>query len=152
MLKSRDYVFVLWRDGFDEMVATAFVTELREAGLLVKVVGVTLRQISGAHGLALIPDLTLDQALPLAAQATCIVIPSHIGRRKHLNDDPRLRQFFEQAGANHAQFITGRWYKTGPAGLELPASIEAAVTIYPETEDIVKFAREIAGQLSRKIA
>lgn len=152
MLKSKDYVFVLWSDGFDEMVATAFVAELREAGLLVKVVGVTLRQISGAHGLALIPDLTLDQALPLAAQAICLVIPSRIGRRKRLNDDPRLRQFFEQVSSNQAQFITGKWYKTGSAGLELPASVEGTVIIYPETEDIVKFARQIAEQLSRKVA
>jgi hypothetical protein len=152
MLKAKDYVFVLWSDGFDEMVATAFVTELREAGLLVKVVGVTLRQISGAHGLALIPDLTLDQALSLAAQATCIVIPSRIGRRKRLSDDPRLRQFFEQASSNQARFITGRWYKTGLAGLELPASVEGTVNIYPEMEDIVKFAREIAEQLARKVA
>jgi hypothetical protein len=152
MLKSKDYIFVLWSDGFDEMVATAFVTELREAGLLVKVVGLTLRQISGAHGLALMPDLTLDQALLLASQATCVIIPSAIGRRKQLNNDPRLRQFFEQARANQAQFITGRWYKSRPAGLELPTPVEESVMNYPETEDIVKFAREWAKLLSEKAA
>ncbi len=153
MLKSKDYVFILWSDGFDETVATVFVTELREAGLLVKVVGLTLRPTSGARGLALIPDLTLDQALLLAPQATCIIIPTATGRRsKRLNNDPRLRQFFEQASSNQAKFITGRWYETEPAGLELLALVEGKVMIYPETEDIVKFAREIAEQLSRKVS
>lgn len=151
MLKSKDYIFVLWSDGFDEMVATAFITQLREAGLLVKVVGLSLKQIAGAHGLALIPDLTLDQALLLATQATCVIIPTARARSKRLNNDPRLRQFFEQASSNQAEFITGRWPKTRPAGLELPPSVEGKVIVYPETEDIVRFACKIAAQLSRKV-
>jgi hypothetical protein len=151
MLKSKDYIFVLWSDGFDEMAATAFITALREAGLLVKVVGLTSKKIAGARGLALLPDLTLDQALVLAAQAICIIIPATTSWSKRLNNDPRLRQFFEQANSNQAEFITGRWPKTKPAGPELAASVEEKVIIYPETEDIVKFAREIAGQLSKKV-
>ncbi|MBI1878120.1 MAG: DJ-1/PfpI family protein [Chloroflexi bacterium] len=150
MLKSKAYVFVLWSDGFDEMVATAFVTELRDAGLRVKVVGLTPRQISGARGLALIPDLTLDQALLLASQAICVIIPIAPGRSKRLDHDPRLSQFFEQASSNQALFITSRWHDIEPAGLELPAAVEGEIMIYPETETIVKFAHEIGKLLARR--
>lgn len=150
ILKTKDYVFVLWGDGFDETVATIFITELREAGLLVKVVGLTARQISGARGLALVPDLTLDQALPLASQAICLIIPTAVRRSEQLNNDPRLDQFFEQASANQAKFIAGRRYQTGLAGLELPALAKGDVIIYPELEDVVKFAREMAELLSRQ--
>ena len=69
MRKLNDYVLVLWAERFDEAAATIFVTVLREAGLRVKVVGLTPPPVSGAHGLALVPDLSLDQALPLAALA-----------------------------------------------------------------------------------
>jgi hypothetical protein len=152
MPKSKDYVFVLWSDGFDEMIATTFVTELREAGLLVKVVGLSLKQITGAHGLALIPDLTLDQALLLVPQAICVIIPTARIRSKRLNNEPRLRQFFEQASSNQAEFIAGKWPKIRPAGLDLPASVEEKVIIYPETEDMVKFARKLAKLLSKRVA
>lgn len=151
MPKSRDYVFVLWNDGFDEMAAIAFVTQLREAGLLVKVVGLNLKQIVGAHGLALVPDLTMDQALLLASQAIGVIIPTARDSSRGFSNDPRLRQFFELASSNQAKFFSGGWAKTRPAGLDLPASVEGKITIYPEDEDIVKFARQIAAQLSRRV-
>lgn len=151
MLKSKAYVFVLWSESFDEITATAFVTELREAGLLVKVVGLTPRKkISGAHGLVLVPDLTLDQALLVAFQAVCVIIPVAPGRSKRLDYDPRLSQFFEQASSNQAQFIISRWHNIEPAGLELPAAVGGEVMIYPDSETIVKFAREIGELLARK--
>jgi len=150
MLKTRDYVFVLWGDGFDETVATIFVTELREAGLLVKVVGLTPRQISGARGLALVPDLTLDQALPLAAQAIGLIIPAAAGQSQWLNNDPRLGQFFEQASSNQARFVMGSRPEIGQAELELPASVQGKVMVYPEAEGVMKFARELAGLLLRQ--
>ena len=148
--KPRAYVFVLWGDGFDEMVATAFVTELREAGLLVKVVGLTPPQISGARGLALMPDLTLGQALPLASQTIALIIPVAARWSDQLYNDPRLGKFFEQAHSNQAKFIIGSWPETEQAGLDLPPSAKARIVVYPEAKDVVKFARELAKLLSRQ--
>jgi hypothetical protein len=147
MSKSRDYVFVLWGDRFDEAVATILITELREAGLRVKVVGLTPRQIGGAHGLALVPDLTLDQALPLASQAICLIIPSTTPWSKQLNNDPRIRQFIEQASSSQTKFVVSMWEEPIQAGLALPTTVRENVMVYPETEDLVKFARQIAKLL-----
>ena len=68
MIQNNDYIFVLWASEFEETTATIFVTELRQAGLPVKIVGLTRRISKGAHGLALVPDITLEQAIPLASQ------------------------------------------------------------------------------------
>ncbi len=145
---SKDYIFVLWGDGFDEAVATIFVTELREAGLLVRVVGLTPRKISGARGLALVPDLTLDQALPLASQAICLIVPSTSRWSERYNSDPRLHEFFRQANSNQAKFVIGSFNEIIPTSRELLTLTSENVMVYPEIENIVKFARKTAKFLS----
>lgn len=144
--KTNSYVFVLWGDYFEEATATIFVTELRKAGLRVKVVGLTRQRTKGAHGLALIPDLTLEQALPLATHTTCIILPCRLHLAQHLRNDPRLHDFFSLAHSNQAKVVTGQWNEIdlGERGVFLPAE---NVIIYPEGEDLVEFAREVASSL-----
>jgi hypothetical protein len=148
MSKFSDYVFVLWGDQFEEVAATIFVTELREAGLRVKVVGLTPRRISGAYGLALVPDLTLDQALSLAAKAVCLVIPYRSRGLKRLKNDPRLRDFFSRVQANKARFVIGQLNGDDLANLDLFPISADNVVVYPDKEELVEFARELAGSLS----
>jgi hypothetical protein len=152
MSKSRDYVFVLWGDRFDEAAATIFITELREAGLRVKVVGLTPRQIGGVHGLALVPDLTLDQGLTLASQAICVVIPTTVQWSERFNNDPRIAKFIAHVSSNQTRFVVGMGDETMITGLKLPASVEENIMIYPEAEDLVKFAREMAKLLSGEVS
>jgi hypothetical protein len=150
MPKSRDYVFVLWGDKFEEATATIFVTELRKAGLRVKVVGLTAQRTSGVHGLALVPDLTLDQALPLAAEAICLIIPYTSRGIKRLKNDPRLRKFFSRARTNRAKIVIGQLNGIDIAEVGLFPSTNNLL-IYPDSEGLVGFARELAGMLSSAI-
>ena len=150
MSKSKDYIFVLWSDGFDEMVATIFVTELREAGLLVQIVGLIPRQISGAHGLGLIPDLTLDQALPLASSAICVIIPSSSRWKPHFDNDPRIYQLLEQAHQNRAIFVTGIRKEMNDTLLDISSAISENTIIYPDAENLVIFARKMVQLLQEK--
>jgi hypothetical protein len=147
MPKDYRYVFVLWGDKFEERAATIFVAELREAGLRVKVVGLTPQQIHGWHGLALVPDLTLDQALSLAASTICLVIPYASPGIKRLKNDPRLADLFLQADAHQARFVLGQVSESELAEAGLPPLSSEQVMIYPESEDLVGFARELAGLL-----
>jgi putative intracellular protease/amidase len=145
MPKADEYIFVLWGSGFDEATATIFVTELRRAGLRVKVVGLTRRRSGGAYGLVLEPDLTLEQALPLAASATCLVIPYSSSGNQRLANDPRLSEFFDQAQANQARFVIG---PMDEADLSLlPADIDKVV-VDLDGEDLIRVARGIARLLS----
>ena len=108
MSKPDECVFVLWGKGFHEATATIFVTELRRTGLRVKVVGLTQRRSSGAFGLALLPDVTLEQILPLAGRAICKVVPYTPSGNNRLRNDPRLSKLFEKVHANNGKFIVGQ--------------------------------------------
>jgi hypothetical protein len=150
MSKLQEYVFVLWGDGFDETTATIFVTELRKAGLRVKVVGLTRQQTSGAYGLALVPDYTLEEALSLTAQTRCLVIPCPLRIAKRLKNDPRLGHFICQIQSHQARFVIGQLNGADPRELGLYSLSLDDVTVYPEGDGLAAFARQIADSLSMR--
>jgi hypothetical protein len=150
--KAKKYLFVLWGEGFDETITTVFVTELREVGLLVKVVGLSARHTSGARGLVLVPDLTMEQALPLAGQAIAVIVPtSALQSHASLNSDPRVPLFLAEAETNRATFVLGRGSEQEPVGVELPPSVSGKVLVYPKREEIIFFARYLADLLWGRI-
>src|SRR5688500_3710213 len=102
-----DYIFVLWGKDCEEVTATLFVTAPRGAGLRVKLVGLVTRQTAGLYGLALVPDMTLEQALPLANRARGVVIPCGVRGLQCFDNDPRLLEFFSHARENKAKFVMG---------------------------------------------
>ncbi len=144
MSQIQDYVFILWGERFEEAAATIFITELRRVGLRVKMVGLTQRRISGAHGLVLVPDLTLEEALPLANRTICLVIPCQSPGLKRLQSDPRLQDFFEQIDVNKAIIVTGQ----AVLNLGLLPDLVEKVIFLPENEDLIVFAREVADHIN----
>ena len=146
MFKCPNYIFVLWSDQFEELPATTFVIQLRKAGLRVKLVSLARRRITGTNGLALLPDFTLEQVLPLAKKATSIIIPCGSFGAKQLDNDPRLNDFFQQAHESGAQFIIGQIPDFTEMQL-FPKSM-SDVSTYPDDEDLVPFARQLAKSLS----
>ncbi|MCB9078360.1 MAG: DJ-1/PfpI family protein [Anaerolineaceae bacterium] len=149
MFQPNGYIFVLWGNHFEEATATIFVTELREAGLRVKVVGLTPQRISGSHGLALVPDLTLDQALSLAIKVICLVIPHTSSGLNRFKNDPRLRHLFSQAFENQAKFVISQLNETDLPNLNMfPGSLADQIIAYPVNKpEMVGFARELANSL-----
>ncbi len=105
MPKSNRCVLVLWAGGFEEAAATIFITELRNAGIQVKVVSLTRHQARGAHGLALVPDLTLSQARSLLADTTHLIIPATWQATQTLKNDPYLSEFFEYVSRYHIPIL-----------------------------------------------
>lgn len=97
MSRAQPTVFVLWGDQFDEAAAALVITGLRQAGLRVKVVGLHGTCVKGAHGLGLLADLTLDQALTIADRAICVVFPCTTQSFQRARDDPRLEEFLARA-------------------------------------------------------
>ena len=53
-------VYVFLAKGFEELEALAPVDVLRRAGVEVKLVGVTGKQVRGSHGIAVSCDITID--------------------------------------------------------------------------------------------
>ena len=147
MTRNQAIVFVLWADNFDEVATAVFVTELRKAGLRVKVVGLTPRQLSGIYGLILVPDLTLDQALAVAEQAICLVIPHNLQGVWSLDYDPRVKQLFISISANQGRFVIGP-STPSTANQLLPFAVpNDNIVVYPEGAEIIQFARRLARLL-----
>lgn len=107
MSRMHPHVFVLWGQGFEEMPATFFITRLREAGLEVKVVGVSGRYGRGRHGLTLMSDCTVDQALRSVSGAGCVIIPCDGPGIRRMENDPRVSELLAGAKANDALFVIG---------------------------------------------
>ena len=143
MSNTQRYIFVLWGSRFDEATATIFVSELRDAGLLVKVVGLTVHQTEGERGLILVPDLTLDQALPLASKTACVIIPTTSRWEARFDSDPRFSDFCDQAVQAHARFVIDRPNHAEPSIASLG---HAEITVYPKKEEMVMFARKLADE------
>lgn len=138
MPKRDSCILVLWAAGFQEATATIFVTELRQAGLRVKVIGSTRQQIKGSHGLALVPDLTLAQAQPLLTQATHFIIPTTLVFIQHLQNDPCLTAFFEQVDQHQIPVLIG-----GDEA-ETTMFLKSRVMVFPvDTQALVEFVRGV---------
>lgn len=147
MSRPEGYIFVLWGDKFDEVAAVIFVTELRKAGFLVRLVGLTPPQIKGRHGLGLVPDLMLEQALPKAAQAICVIIPCPAYQVKHFKNDPRVSELFDQAHSNKAQFVIGQFNTNTRLYLDSFEIID--IVEYPDNE-LTAFVRELINTIPRR--
>ncbi|MEZ4867539.1 MAG: hypothetical protein R3C14_39800 [Caldilineaceae bacterium] len=88
----RHCVYVLWGEGFDEVLAVTFVTALRKAGFQVKVVGLRLQPMAGAVGVTLVPEIGLDEALAGVERVCCIVAPCDEVGWQRLRLEPRVGQ------------------------------------------------------------
>ena len=142
MTEANDQCFVLWADRFDEAAAVVFVAELRRVGLRVRLVGLPGPSFVGVHGLALTPDVTLDEALALAEQVACIVAPCDAPALDRVANDPRLFELFELAAAQEAPMIAG-----SEAGAALTAG---RVVVYSQGPGFYRQVRRLARQLSRR--
>lgn len=140
-------VFVLWADRFDEAAAAIFVSVLREAGVRVKVVGLHAQRAVGEHGLVLVPDITLEQALRIANRAACVVVPGDGASVEVVGEDPRVREFFGVAAAHGARFVVGpgNGWKADGQGV-LPAR-GCEVESYPGGDGVIGYARGLGGVL-----
>lgn len=148
MAFTHEYIFVLWADRLDESAATVFVTEFRMAGLRTKLVSLVSHASAGAFGLALAPDLTLDQALPLAGQAACVVIPGGAAAIRRLGADPRLRSFLTQASAHGALFVVGADGERALGGVLGGGGAPDTVLAFPERPELVEYAGRVVRRLA----
>jgi putative intracellular protease/amidase len=142
MTDIKDYCFVLWADRFDEVAAVVFVAELRRAGLRVRLVGLPGPSFVGIHGLALAPDLTLDEALDQAARLACLVAPCDASALARSANDPRLAELLERAAALDAPVLAGSdaWATASPG----------RVIIYSQRKGFFRQVRRLARQISRQ--
>jgi len=145
-------VLVLWGQGFDEIAASIFVAELRRLGKRVKLVGLSQQHIAGQHGLTLVPDLPLGQALGVANRVQCIIVPAPLAALQQFSYDPRLAELVGLATNNHALVVVDAPTSHNPYAFACnsPAFSQLNQLIYPSIEELLPFVQlELAPRLSR---
>lgn len=144
MSQTRPFIVVLWGNQFDEAVAAIFVTQLRQAGLQVKVVGLHGPTSRGANGLALSADMTLGEAIEQAEDVTCVVIPAEANAMKRAMQDPRVEGFLTKATEHQAQTVASvmALKKSGQIGISNELQVGNSLR-YPDTERLSEFVQEI---------
>lgn len=145
--KSPYYVFILWGDKFEEAAVVTFTTTLRDTGLHVKVVGLTGQRSTGKYGMVLCSDLTLGQALALANQAICVIVPCSAATLKRIENDPRVIDFFQRAETNHARFVLNHAEAFEMSSLKMLDIARNDLIFYAERNDLLGCAQEIAHSL-----
>lgn len=88
-------IYVFLAEGFEEIEALAPVDVLRRGGIEVKTVGVTGKTVTGAHGIAVSADITVDQITLEGLDG--IVLPGGMPGTLNLEANERLCELVRQA-------------------------------------------------------
>ncbi len=88
-MKKTAYVFLA--DGFEEIEALTPVDMLRRAGVTVTTVGITGKTVTGAHGIAVLADVTGDALLSHPTPSdlpNLLLLPGGMPGAQHLDESP----------------------------------------------------------------
>lgn len=97
---------MLLADGFDEVPTISALIALRKAGLRTKLIGLRTKPTAGAHGIALIPDLSLSQLLEMKSSISALILPGGGGHLERLRQDPRVNLILQWGVDNDVAFVT----------------------------------------------
>lgn len=107
MSTTHPEVLVLWAERFDEAATVRFVTAFRKAGLRTKLVSLGSRPSAGAHGLVLMADWTLEEALSRARGVRCVVVPAPGAGFQRVTNDPRVEALLGWLSTQDPLLIVG---------------------------------------------
>ena len=143
--KSNQQIFVLWAPQFESAPASIFVAKLRELGLRVKVVSLSVRKMPGKNGVAIYYDMTLGEALTMTNSTSGVIVPCGLMGAQRLRNDPRAYRFFKEVSANKVPIIIGYMEKSHLERLRLfPLDTIDDLIMYPEIEDLMEFINHLA--------
>lgn len=99
--------FVVIADGFEEVETVVALSLLRQAGLCAKSVGLTSGLVGGAHGVWLMPDLTLADLDDPVTPVNAVILPEGKRCLTRLEADPRVHRLLRRAVAQRGHIATG---------------------------------------------
>lgn len=149
MPNNRDSILVFWGKSFDEATAALFITELRKAGLRVKVVGLNGRSPPGVHGLSIVPDWTVTQAQSCSESINLIVLPCNPNLWPRIANDPRVTQLIDTVQTTGGELIVSTQSAPPTAsaiGTEQNFSAQCTAR-YPEIDRLLPFLHHLTQAL-----
>lgn len=144
-------ILLLLAEGFAETEVTLYISEMREAGLRLSLVGLTKRPIRSEHGVEIIPDRSIDDVIRSASPVKLVILPGGQGAVNVWGADPRTRLLLALLPAQAGGLVTTgasisilesivgsefslRPYDEFPAA-QPPISSEIPVLVAPATHD-----------------
>lgn len=108
-------IYVFFADGFEEIEALAPVDFLRRAGVEVVTVGVTSAEVTGAHGIKTVADITAEEVV-LNENLQGVILPGGMPGAENLNNNELVQSAIDYCAENRrilsaicaAPFILGR--------------------------------------------
>ena len=91
-------IYVFLAKGFEELEALAPVDVLRRAGVEVKTVGVTGKQVRGSHNISVSCDITINDATFEGLDG--IILPGGLSGTTNLEADETVQKFIDYAAKN----------------------------------------------------
>ena len=95
-------IYVFLADGFEEAEALCPVDILRRGGVEVKTVGVTGKTVMGSHGIPVVADITVDEAVKEGLEG--VVLPGGLPGTTNLEKDSTVQDFLDYAYQNDLFF------------------------------------------------
>jgi hypothetical protein len=154
---SQRCVLVVIADGFEETDAIVMLSLLRQAGLCVKSVGLTRGLICSAHGVWLMPDLTLNDLDCMTNNTLISVVILPAGRQSlaRLEADPRVHRLLRQVVAQRGKIVanyeglrvlrTAAVWNNGPE--EADNGQKMPVLLREPTQSLEVFAQDLIQRL-----
>ncbi len=102
---AQNCVLVVMTNGFDETETIAMISVLRQAGLCVKSVGLASGLVGSAHGLWIMPDLTLSDLDDWMKTKfiRLVILPENEQSLARLEIDPRIHKILRHVVAQKGQ-------------------------------------------------
>ena len=88
---------VLFADGSEELEAVTIVNILRRGGVHVTLAGLEVGALHGSRGTRILPDCTLDEALP--QELDMLILPGCQPRTDHIKHDVRVAALLQKMSA-----------------------------------------------------
>ncbi len=144
----RTQTVLLLADGFDEAAVGLILARLRQQGLAVSLVGLRSKRVSGAHGLVIVPDMSLDRLLEIASPISALILPGGAGHLARLRVDPRVSSLLQRSIVE-AAILVGLGGQVAQTVVELAESNGRSIeVIKPEAGAYLEdFACTLARQL-----
>lgn len=91
-------LYIFLADGFEEMEALYPVDILRRGGVKVQTVGVTGKTVTGSHGIPVVADITLTEAI--TENLVGVVLPGGLPGTTNLENSDGVQKFLDFADDN----------------------------------------------------
>ncbi len=109
-------IYLLLADGCEEIEALTPLDVLRRGGCEIKTVGITGKQVVGAHGIEITADITPEE---VTGPIELLILPGGIPGADHLDASPFVSRFIEKTleDGGHLAAICAAPYVLGKRGL-----------------------------------